>query len=214
MDSVGQASDRHLPAAVLIRIEIRSKEAERACLIAPALIAEELSHGANVWLVNTTTRFAHGRMKAPDDRNRGDFLLRRPRTSQGLRAPTGSLARGIYTKKIPQTRDLSKIRGETGFLAGKQAMIATVHELGTVRYGGKLPDIVPKRAKRLAAHIYGASAGRSFKGLRIVKLKKVGIPPRLGWVDWMTGAPSRKSLQTEVDDAGFRAIKRATRPNG
>lgn len=190
----------------MIAIEIKGGPAlERALKLAPVQVARELSHELRAWSINGTSDFQKKRLGVADDRNRGDFLLRRPRTSKGLRRVTGGIARAMYARSQPVDR-IADIRAVVGFLSGKAAQIARVHELGTVRYGGKLPDIVPRKGKYLKARISGGTAGRT-AAARIVNLKKVGIPPRLGWVAWWTNPTAIKALAARVVKAAQRALK-------
>lgn len=198
----------------MIALQIQGGPAlDRALKLTPVHAAREISTELRAWAVNGTSDFTRARLGRPDDRNRGDFLMRRPRGSQGLRSPTGSLARGLYARSAV-VDNLKDVNASVGFLSGKAAQVARVHELGTVRYGGKLRDIVPVRAKALAIPVRNGTAARGVKGLRIVKLKKVGIPPRLGWVAWWTSPKALKSLEARVARAARRAVAKAAPGRG
>lgn len=190
----------------MIAIEIKGGPAlERALKLAPVRVARELSLSLRAWANEGTQDFSKANLRAKDDRNRGDFLMRRPRSSKGLRQVTGQIRGAMYARSQPVDR-IADIRAVVGFLSGKAAQIARVHELGTVRYGGKLPDIVPRKGKYLKARISGGTAGRT-AAARIVNLKKVGIPPRLGWVAWWTNPTAIKALAARVTRAAQRALK-------
>lgn len=183
---------------------------ERALKLVPVETAREISHELRAWAVNGTSDFSARRLRVPDDRNRGDVLLRRPRGSKGLRAVTGQIRGAMFGRAVAADR-IEDISATVGFLSGKAGRIARVHELGTVRYGGKLADIVPKRGKYLKARISGATAGRTAKA-KVFNLKKVGIPPRLGWVEWWTNPTSLKALEARLSRATQRALRTAA-PN-
>lgn len=188
----------------MIEIKIDAAKVKTALDLAPRQLAEEISFELRRWAVNGLSDFTRKRLSVPDDRDRGDFLLRRPRKSQGLRRVTGALARAAYAAVKP-ARTLDQVEGRVGWLSGKQARIARVHELGTVGKGGLLPDIRPK-GRYLAARIYRAGArGR----VRIAYLQKVAIPPRLGWVQWFASAKAVKALMASINKAAARAIRKS-----
>lgn len=194
----------------MIQIQIQGGPAlDRALTLAGKATSEEISHELRAFLVNGTSDFQRKNMRARDDRNRGDFLMRRPRTSLGVRHATGSLIRAMYNRTT-QAQTLDAIYAETGFLSSKAARIARIHELGTIRYGGTEPDIVPRRGKYLKARIFNGTAARGVKGARFAFLKKVGIPPRLGWFAWWTSERTRKNLEVRIGKAARRALATVT----
>lgn len=192
----------------MISVTIDDKTVRRAFAVAPTLLARELSAEVNRFTVARSSLFNKQSLRAKDDRNRGDFLMRRPRTSMGLRRVTGQIANDYYADVAAPVSEIGKIRATTGFRTGKGARIARVHELGTIRYGGSLPDIVPKRAKYLAVPVRSGNASRSVKA-RIVRLSKVGIPPRLGFVAFWTSKATVADLTGRALAAARRAIKKA-----
>lgn len=197
----------------MIQITIDDKAIRKALAAAPTLLARELSAEVRRWTVQGSSEFLQKRMAVPDDRNRADFLLRRPRSSEGLRKATGSLARD-YVTEAPIVSQIGDLRATTGMRAGKTARIARVHELGTVRYGGTLPDIVPRRAKYLAIPIRGGTASRGTKVTGVVKLLKVGIPPRLGFISFWTSKARVADLKKRTVAAARRALAKAAAKRG
>lgn len=194
----------------MIQITIDDKAIRKAFAAAPTLLARELSAEVQRFVRGGTSDFQKDRLRAKDDRNRGDFLLRRPPKSMGLRRVTGQVSAALYQTSPPASK-IGDIRATTGFLTGRAARIARVHELGTVRYGGSLPDIVPKRAKYLAIPIRGGKAARGTKVTAVVKLRKVGIPPRLGFVDYWTSKAKLAELTKRAVGAARRALAKAAK---
>ncbi len=195
----------------MIRITIDDKTVRNAFATAPAHLARELSREVRIFTVNGGSDFVKANLRAKDDRNRGDFLLRRPPKSMGLRRATGELARAFYATPGPVVTEIGKVSAKTGFITGRGARIARVHELGTIRYGGTLPDIVPKRAKYLAVPIRGGKASRATKVVSVVKLLKVGIPPRLGFLNFWTSKKKVAELQSRAVAAAKRALAKAVK---
>ncbi len=194
----------------MISITIDDKQVRKAFATAPAHLARELSREVNTYVTTGSSDFSKRAFRAPDDRRQvPNGLWLRPRLSLGLRRVTGQVAAAWYRKQTPLVSEIGAIIASVGFLDGKAARIARVHELGTVKYGGKLPDIVPKRAKYLAIPNRGRAAARATKVQGIVKLKKVGIPPRLGFVSWWTSAARVDELQRRAVAAAVRAMKKA-----
>lgn len=188
----------------MIVIATDTKGVKLALDNAPPAVAREIAKELRAWSVNGVADFTRAKLRAPDDRNRGDFLLRRPRTSQGLRAPTGGLRRGLVATNAP-VKEINDIRSSIGFLSGRQAMIATVHELGTIRYGGSLPDIVPKRGRFLSIPVGLTNAARSTK-FKSVLVKKVGIPPRLGFRATFHSRAALDALTKRIAAAARRGL--------
>ena len=195
----------------MITITVDDRAIRKAFAAAPVLLARELSGEVRRFVVNGTSDFQKANLRAKDDRNRGDFLLRRPPSSMGLRRVTGEIARSLIAAPGPVVSEIGKVRSQTGFVTGRGARIARVHELGTIRYGGTLPDIVPKRAKYLAIPIRGGKAARGTKVSGIVKLLKVGIPPRLGFVKFWTAPAKVKELNGRAVAAARRALAKAAK---
>jgi hypothetical protein len=191
-------------------ISIDDKQIRKAFATAPAHLARELSREVNTYVTTGSSDFSKRAMRAPDDRRQvPNGLWLRPRMSPGLRRVTGQVSAAWYRKQTPIVSEIGAIVASVGFLDGKAARIARVHELGTVKYGGKLPDIVPKRAKYLAIPNRGRAAARATKVQSIVRLKKVGIPPRFGFVSWWTSAARVEELKRRAVAAAVRAMKKA-----
>lgn len=134
----------------------------------------------------------------------GDYqrLLTRSRLSgrPGLNRRSGSLARAVTTQ-VTGTR-INDLRGQVGFFDSRAAMIAAVHELGTVGAGGKLPDIVPVRAKRLAWPTRAGAKGR-ITGWRTAL--KVAIPPRLEFFSTWRRPFVQSMIRRRLDEAAAKA---------
>lgn len=195
----------------MITIKIDDAALRKALAKAPQALAVEVSKATGIWLKQGLTEFQQRNLRAPDDRNQSDFLLRRPRTSKGLRRATGKLAEGLVAQ-APIVQDIKDLRSTVGFITGGlPARIARVHELGTIKYGGKLPDIVPRRAKYLAIPIRSGASSRGTKVLSVVKVKKVGIPPRLGFVKFFTDTKRLAVLRKWLGVAAQRALGVATK---
>ena len=62
----------------MIAITIDDKAIRRAFATAPTLLARELSAEVRRFTINGAAQFVAKQMRAPDDRNKADFLLRRP----------------------------------------------------------------------------------------------------------------------------------------
>ena len=106
----------------MIRIDIDDKLIRKAFAAAPTLLARELSAEVQRFIRGGTSDFSKDRLRAKDDRNRGDFLLRRPPKSMGLRRVTGQVGAARYQNAPPATK-IGDIKATTGFLTGKAARI-------------------------------------------------------------------------------------------
>ncbi len=195
----------------MITITVDDRAIRKAFAAAPVLLARELSREVAVFVTKTTSEFQKVGLRAKDDRNRGDFLLRRPPSSMGLRRVTGQIASSLIAAPGPVVSEIGKVRSQTGFVTGRGARIARVHELGTIRYGGTLPDIVPKRAKYLAIPIRGGKVARGTKVLYVARVLKVGIPPRLGFRIFWTSRAKVAELNKRALGAARRALAKAAK---
>jgi hypothetical protein len=195
----------------MITITVDDRAIRKAFAAAPVLLARELSREVAVFVAKTTSEFQKVGLRAKDDRNRGDFLLRRPPSSMGLRRVTGQIASSLIAAPGPVVSEIGKVRSQVGFTTGRGARIARVHELGTIRYGGTLPDIVPKRAKYLAIPIRGGKVARGTKVLYVARVLKVGIPPRLGFRIFWTSRAKVAELNKRALGAARRALGKAAK---
>jgi hypothetical protein len=110
----------------------------------------------------------------------GEFVRHQTRANMGgrpgLMRRTGSLVRSLTFRTTGST--LKTMQTRVGFSTARAAMIARVHELGTVGKGGSLPDIRPKSKPWLAWPV--RDPGRARGGVvGWARAKKVSIPPRL-----------------------------------
>lgn len=184
----------------------------RAIQEAPGALTAHLSRGLAGFGANYVDDFATARFGVPDDRNPADFLQRRPKSSKGIVNRSGSLSRSLVHQTARAAR-LADVELRIGFASDRAARIARVHELGTLGKGGALPDIVPKRAPFLAVPIRSIGAALSAKKPQVALLKRVSIPPRLGWRErWLSGDTTKrleKTLKTAADAALAEVAKRS-----
>ena len=188
-----------------LSIQLDAKAVTKALEEAPERLAAEMRKGLQKFQTDFVAGFRKRKMIAGDDRDGSDFLNRRPSGSKGLRRRTGGLARAFVEKTEP-AKTIADLKSVIGFTNPTAARIASVHEFGTVGKGGTLPDIVPKRARFLAVPVFGTNASRASKPLRIVLLKRVSIPPRLGFLDEYLSPQSLKLLTAELDAGVARAL--------
>jgi hypothetical protein len=122
----------------------------------------------------------------------GEFLLTfkttRLRGRPGLVRRSGNLTRQFDQRTAVRETGtiLSEVRTTIGVYDRKTVQYARVHEFGTVGKGGKLPDIVPRKAKFLRFPVRDPGTAtrpkaRSSKIVSWVSTKKVSIEPRLGF---------------------------------
>lgn len=122
----------------------------------------------------------------------GEFLLvfktTRLRGRPGLVRRSGNLTRQFDQRTaVKETGNaLAELRTTIGVYDRKTVQYARVHEFGTVGAGGRLPDIVPRKAKFLRFPIRDPGTAtrpkaRSSKIVSWVSTKKVKIEPRLGF---------------------------------
>lgn len=106
-------------------------------------------------------------------------LRGRPGLNPGSRI---GLNRATTTETIGS--DLDSLQVGT-FFNSSVSRYVHVQELGTVGKGGRLPDIVPVKAKFLRFVVDG----------KTIYAKKVSIPPRLKWLQsWDVFAPERDRI--------------------
>jgi hypothetical protein len=122
----------------------------------------------------------------------GEFLLTfkttRLRGRPGLVRRSGNLTRQFDQRTAVRETGatLGEVRTTIGVYDKKTVQYARVHEFGTVGKGGRLPDIVPRKAKFLRFPVRDPGTAtrpkaRSSKIVAWVSTKKVSIEPRLGF---------------------------------
>jgi hypothetical protein len=123
----------------------------------------------------------------------GEFLLTfkttRLRGRPGLVRRSGNLTRQFDQRTAVREsggNTLGEVKTTIGVYDRKTVQYARVHEFGTVGKGGKLPDIVPRKAKFLRFPVRDPGTAtrpkaRSSKIVSWVSTKKVSIEPRLGF---------------------------------
>lgn len=154
-----------------------------------------------------TREFTRDRLSAGDDRvavpELGGLGIR-PASSNGLVRRSGELARALLFKTVGSA--LNDLRTTIGFLNPFAARLARVHELGTVGKGGILPDITPKTGQYLVVPIRGLGAALG-KGEGFVMLRRVSIPPRLGFFAAMKAALRAGKLDKAIKKGVDRVIQ-------
>lgn len=192
----------------MIEQSLDTRALDKAIRQAPDALARHLARGLARFGANYVDDFATERLGVADDRDAGDFLHRRPRTSEGLVNRSGKLARSLVARSAPAKR-LADVELRMGFTDPLAARIARVHELGTVGKGGELPDIVPRRGRFLAVPVRGLGAALSAGASRVALLKKVAIPPRLGWRKRWQAAETVAAVDRMARTAGDDALREA-----
>lgn len=110
----------------------------------------------------------------------------------GLIRRSGNLARGMLMRTTGA--DINSLETRVGWFDARLAMIARVHELGTVGKGGLLPDIVPKRAPFLVFPL--RAKGRAVGKVEgYVYTRRVSIPPRLGFYAAFNSSPFHSEVK-------------------
>ena len=128
------------------------------------------------------------------------------RGNVGLYRRTGTLAKSLIARTLGTT--VRDVKGIVGVSSAKAAQIARVHELGTVGKGGRLPDIVPRRAKWLVFRVLtGTTAAATPGGSTWMRAKKVAIPPRLGFYATFKAAAFQAVIKREIKAGAERIIK-------
>lgn len=122
----------------------------------------------------------------------------------GLNRLTGSLVLGLMTD-VKGTK-IADLVGRVGWQTARGAMIARVHELGTVGKGGLLPDIVPKRKPFLAWPLRDPSRAKG-KVIGWAFARKVSIPARLEFFRTAHGPSVAAAIKKRLDDASGKAVK-------
>ena len=103
------------------------------------------------------------------------------------------MARGFLTTTTGTKID--DVVTRIGFLSTMAARIARVHEFGTVSKGGTLPDIRGKPFLRVPVRSLNAALGAAGG---YVMLRKVSIPPRLGFRAYMAAALRSGQLEKAI----------------
>ena len=139
----------------------------------------------------------------------------------GLNIRTGSLSGNV--RFHVEGTDIKSLVGRVGFFDRHAAMIARVHELGTVGAGGRLPDIVPRRKPMLAWPILRGDRSfvykekgplksrKRFESRQLVYAfaKKVAIPPRLQFFETWHRPFFQALVRRRIDEAEKKAVGNA-----
>lgn len=126
---------------------------------------------------------------------------------KGLKRPSGGLVRDLTPVPRVTGTSIAGLEGRMGFTSRKGRMIATMHELGTVKYGGELPDIVSKTGGMLRWPV--RQSGRAMgKVTGFMFAKKVGLPPRLEYIKLWNTREAQTRRNKILNKAIARAIKR------
>jgi len=124
----------------------------------------------------------------------------------GLNRRTGRLS-GALAFRVSGAR-VADIVGQMGFLDRHSAMIARVHELGTVGKGGVLPDIVPRKGKYLRWPLMRGDRAFAYdKDRKFAYAKKVSIPPRLEFYKTVYRPFAQSLMQKRLREAEEMVVK-------
>ena len=138
----------------------------------------------------------------------GEFVRYQTRTNMsgrpGLNRKTGSLVRSLTFRTTGST--LKTMQTRVGFSTARAAMIARVHELGTVGKGGSLPDIRPKSKLWLVWPV--RDPGRARGGVvGWARAKKVSIPPRLKFVESFFSPAFQARVRAVLAQSAGKAVR-------
>lgn len=181
-----------------LEITVDDRAVQAALRKIPRQAGLAVKKGMQSFAAETVRTFTKDKLGAPDDRiavPELNGLGIRPASSQGLVRRSGSLVRSFLSATVGTTID--SLKTTIGFLNPLAARIARVHEIGTVGKGGRLPDIFPKRGRYLAVPVRGLGAAFG-KQSGVVLLKRVSIPPRLGFVRFASAALRSGKLEKAI----------------
>jgi hypothetical protein len=177
-----------------LEFHVDDRAVQAALRRVPRQAGTAVRKGMQVFATDTVRAFTRARLSATDDRvaipELGGLGIRPP-ASPGLVRRTGSLARAFLSTTIGNSLDTLKTT--IGFLNPFAARIARVHELGTIGKGGVLPDITGRLAVPIRS--LGAAFGKA-KGM--ILLRKVSIPPRLGFLKFAKAALRSGRLEKAI----------------
>lgn len=184
-----------------LEITIDDKALRAALARFPNRMSQNLTRAFGKFGAQAVRTVTSDKLSAPDDRipipALGGLGVR-PVGSRGLVRRTGSLARALVFKTDRGTEQKVNPSLRIGFISPRQAMIARVHELGTVGKGGALADISGRPFLKVPLRGLGSAAGAAKD---FILLRKVSIPPRLGFFAAIQGMVRSNVLKRFLSEA-------------
>lgn len=171
----------------------------------PGQAARGVKKGMSIFGTGAVRDFTREHLSAIDDRvavpELGGLGIR-PAGSRGLVRRSGEFARSFLTTTAGTTID--SLKTLIGFLSPLVARKARIHELGTIGKGGTLPDIVGRPFLAVPIRGLGAALG---KAAGFILLRKVSIPPRLGFRAFFKRRLRSGQLEKDIKAGVDRVLK-------